>query len=72
MNIERVGERLANGFKPFIIEVSSGKRLAVRHPDFISIGKNVAVVVGPADSVTTADPLHIVALRQSPASKRRK
>jgi len=45
MNLERIRERLANGFKPFVLELSSGKRLRVPHPDFITIGKSVVVVM---------------------------
>jgi hypothetical protein len=72
MNIERIRERLANGFKPFVLELSSGKRVKVPHPDFIAIGKNVVVVMGANDSVTSVDALHIVAVDELPASRRRK
>jgi len=34
MNLERIRERLQNGFKPLRIELSSGKKLSVPHPDF--------------------------------------
>jgi hypothetical protein len=44
----------------------------VPHPDFISIGKNVVVVIGEDDSVTTLDALHIVALDELPVPRRRK
>ncbi len=72
MNLNRIRERLANGFKPFVIELSSGKRLRVPHEDFIMIGTSVVVVMGEDDSVTTADALHIVSIEDLPASKRRK
>ncbi len=72
MNLNRIRERLANGFKPFVIELSSGKRLRVPHEDFIMIGTSVVVVMGEDDSVTTADGLHIVSIDDLPASKRRK
>ena len=72
MNLDRIRERLTNGFRPFILELSSGKRLRVPHPEFISIGKSVVVVMGKNDSVTIADALHIVSLENLPASKRRK
>ena len=72
MNLDRIRERLTNGFKPFVLALSSGRRLRVPHPDFIMIGKNVVVVIGENDSVTTADALRIVALSDSPAPKRRK
>jgi hypothetical protein len=72
MNIERIRERLSNGFKPFVLELSSGKRVKVPHPDFIMIGRSVVVVMGENDSVTTVDALHIAAVEELPASRRRK
>jgi hypothetical protein len=71
VNLDRIRERLSNGFKPFTLELSSGKRVPVPHPDFISIGRNVVVVIGKKDSIITADALHIVALEDLPVSKRR-
>jgi hypothetical protein len=62
MNLNRIRERLSNGFGPFVIELSSGKRLRVPHPDFISVGTNTVVVMGKNDEVTIADALYIVAI----------
>ena len=70
MNLDRIRERLQNGFKPFVLELSSGKRLAVPHPEFITIGKNV-VVMGKNDSVTMADALHIISLNLRPTKRRK-
>jgi hypothetical protein len=72
MNLDRIRERLSNGFKPFILELSSGKRLRVPQPDFISIGKNKVVVMGKNDSVTIADASQIQALEDPHLPKRRK
>lgn len=72
MNLDRVRERLANGFKPFALELSSGKRVPVPHPDFLALGKGVVVVVGRDDSVTTVDALHVVAITDLPISRRTK
>ena len=72
MNIERIRERLSNGFKPFVLELSSGKRVKVPHPDFVMIGKNLVVVMGEDDSLTSVDALHIVAVDELPVSRRRK
>ena len=71
MNLDRIRERLSNGFKPFTIELSSGKRLKVPHPDFISIGRNVIAVIGRNDSVTTVDALHIVSVEDLRQTTRR-
>ncbi len=72
MNSERIRERLVNGFRPFVLELSSGKRLRVPHPEFIMVGKNVVAVMGENDSVTTADALHIVSITDLPSLRRRK
>ena len=72
MNLDRVRERLQNGFRPFVLEMSSGKRVVVRHPDFVIVGKGRVVVMGEDDSVTTLDALHISSITDDPTAKRRK
>jgi hypothetical protein len=72
VNLDRIRERLENGFEPFVLELSSGRRVPVSHPDFIAIGKGVVVVLGKDDSVTTVDALHITAVREWPSSRKRK
>ena len=67
MNLDRIRERLANGFKPFVLELSSGKQVPVLHPDFVIVGKGVVVVVGEDDSVATLDALHIASIEDLPA-----
>jgi hypothetical protein len=69
MSIERVRHKLRNGFRPFALELSSGKRYVVSHPEFIMVGKNVVVVMGKDDSVTTIDALHITAIEDWPLRK---
>jgi hypothetical protein len=72
VNLDRIRERLENGFKPFVLELSSGRRVPVPHPDFIAIGKGVVVVLGKNDSVTALDGLHITAIEDLRATRRRK
>ena len=72
VNLNRIRERLENSFKPFVLELSSGWRVPVPHPDFIMIGKGVVVVMGKDDSVVTVDALHITAVKEfSPTHKRK-
>jgi hypothetical protein len=71
MNLEHIRERLTNGFRPFVIELSNGRRLSVPHPDFIMVGKNVIAVMADNDVVTTADALHIAAIQDLPAKRRK-
>jgi hypothetical protein len=72
VNLERIRERLSNGFKPFLLELSSGRRIPVPHPEFIMIGRNVVVVLGNNDSVQTIDAVHIAAIEDLPAGRRRR
>jgi hypothetical protein len=72
MNLDRIRDRLENGFKPFALELSSGRRVPVPHQDFIMVGKGVVVVMGRDDSVITVDALHITAMKDlAPAPKRK-
>ena len=72
MNTERIRQKLTNGFRPFALQLSSGKRYLVPHPEFIMVGRNVVAVLGKDDSVATIDALHIVAIEDHPAAKRRR
>ena len=72
VNLNRIRERLENGFKPFVLELSSGRRVPVPHPDFIAIGKGVVVVLGKDDSVNHIDALHITAMKTVPPLRKRK
>ena len=72
MNTERIRQKLTNGFGPFALQLSSGKRYLVPHPEFIMVGRNVVAVLGKDDSVTTIDALQIVAIEDLPAAKRRR
>ena len=72
VNLDRIRERLENGFKPFVLELSSGRRVPVPHPDFIAIGKGVVVVLGRDDSVISVDALHITAVKDLTSTHKRK
>jgi len=41
VNIEQIRQRLANGFKPFTLCLSNGRKLAVAHPEFVAVGRRV-------------------------------
>jgi len=72
MNTEKIRARLRGGFRPFAIELSSGRRYVVPHPEFTLVGRRVVVVMGPDESVVTIDPLHIAAIQNLPPKRRRK
>jgi hypothetical protein len=63
MNVERIRALLANGFKPFTLHMSDGRKFTVPHPEFIAVGRNVVVVIGRNDRVDLLDPLHITAVQ---------
>ena len=72
MNLDYIRERVANGFKPFLIALSSGKKVPVLHPEFVIVGKNTVIVMDEDDHATLIDGLHITAIEVLKASKRRK
>jgi hypothetical protein len=72
MNLKHFRERISNGFRPFRIVTSSGRRYDVPHPELIMIGKSVVVVMEKNDIVHTIDGLHITAIEEGSTSKRRK
>ena len=72
MNLDRIRKKGSNGFRPFALETSGGKRYEVPHPEFIMIGKGVVAVLGRDDSVTTLDALQIVAVEDLPKRRSRR
>jgi hypothetical protein len=69
MNLEHIRERLRNGFRPFLLTTTDGRRFPVPHPDFVAVGKNVVVVLDQKDRSTKIDALHIVSVEDLPARK---
>lgn len=67
VNVANIRERLENGFKPFVMGLSNGRRLTVPHPDFIMVGQHVVAILHDDDMVTTVDALHIVSLEDLPS-----
>jgi len=41
----------------------------VLHPDFIAVSPSQVLVIGPDESVTKIDPLHVVAIEEAPPRK---
>jgi hypothetical protein len=65
VNVQRIKDKLTNGFKPFILYTSGGRRFRVPHPEFIAIGQGVVVVIDNNDRVHTLDALHITQIEDS-------
>ena len=71
MNLEHIHERLSDGFKPFRMELSNGRRFTVPHPEFIVVGPDAVGILRKSGAVTTVDALHIVSVEDL-RPKRRK
>lgn len=65
LNLENLRARVrGGGFKPFKLHLSNGSDFEVPHPEFISVGRNLVVVISQDDVSYTIDPLHIVAISE--------
>ena len=64
VNIERIREKVTNGFRPFVICLSDGRKFSVPHPEFVAVGRGVVVVISKGDRVNTLDPLHITSIEE--------
>jgi len=63
MDLEGIREALRREpFKPFDICLADGRRIPVRHPDFVAVGKRRIIVIQPDDSSLFIEPLLIVSL----------
>jgi hypothetical protein len=63
--IDQIKERLSNGFHPFTIHLSNGRKFAVPHRDFIAFTQKVVVVIDERDVSHTLSPLHIVSIEDA-------
>ena len=65
MLIDQIRSRLQNGFHPFTLELSNGKKLRVPHEDFIAFHPKVVVVIDQKGISHTISPLHIVSIDEA-------
>lgn len=64
MFVDQIKERLRNGFHPFTLGLSSGRKFLVPHEDFIAVNPKVVVVIDQKGISHTINPLHIVSLHE--------
>ena len=69
MSTAEIRERLGKSFRPFVLCLSDGRKLAVPNPDQIAVGKNVVAVIGDDDISRTVDALHIVSIDETYAAR---
>jgi hypothetical protein len=62
MIVEQIRDRLRNGFQPFTLELSNGRKFQVPHQDFIALNAKVVVVIDENGISRTINPLHIVSI----------
>ena len=65
MFIEQIKQRLHNGFHPFTLELSNGKKLRVPHEDFIAVHPKIVVVIDQKGISHPINPLHIVSIDEA-------
>ena len=69
LNLDLLRSRIRNGFKPFTLYLTDGRKVSVPHPEFISVGRNIVIVIDRNDIPQSVDPLHIVSLEDVRAAK---
>ena len=65
MIIEQIRSRLENGFHPFTLELSSGRKIRVPHRDFIAVHPKLIVVIDQKGISHTISPLHVVSIDEA-------
>jgi len=64
MNSKLISQRINSDPSPFVFRLSDGTRVRVVHPDFVAVSPGQVLVIGKDESVTTIDPLHVVAIEE--------
>jgi len=59
---EQIKKRLENGFAPFALRLSDGRRFVVPHRDVIAVSPKVVVVIGEDELAVSISPIHIVSV----------
>ena len=67
--IERIRKRLENGFSPFALGLSDGRRFVVPHRDFIAISSKTIVVIDKDEWAVSINPHHVVSVEDAPVSR---
>lgn len=65
MNLDDIGRRLTDDFRPFIIRTSDGRELPVPHKEFIFLTNRSVLVADKEGYVDILDPLHIASIREA-------
>ena len=68
MNLDQVRIRLQEGFRPFALHLSDGRKFEIPHPEFILLGKGIVAVLRKDGLIETVDALHILSIEDLSAS----
>jgi hypothetical protein len=60
--IDQIKKRLENGFHPFAVRLTDGRRYEIPHRDFIAVHPKRVAVIDPDGLVISINPLHIVSV----------
>lgn len=53
-------------FKPFVLCLADGRRIPVKHPEFVAMNQRIVIVTDDESDTKILEPLLIVSLEQSP------
>lgn len=71
LSLKTIRERLHEApFTPFRICLSDGRKILIKHPDFVAMGASVIHVLDDEDNSQRFDALHIVSLDDIPAKRK--
>lgn len=62
--IEQIKKRLNNGFMPFALRLTDGRRFEIPQRDFIALSPNVVMIIDADGWGVSINPLHIVSVEE--------
>lgn len=62
MIVDGIRERLSNGFKPFALQLSDGRRFVIAHRDFIAFTPKKVALFDEKGISHVINTLHIVSI----------
>jgi len=60
--IGQIKKRLENGFTPFALRLTDGRKYEIPHRDFIAMSERTVLVIDRDGWGVTINPLHIVSV----------
>ena len=58
----QIRKHLENGFTPFALRLSDGRRYVIPHRDFIAVSSKVVIVIDQDELGVSINPLHIASV----------